>query len=611
MATVSRLLGALAALSAAALSAPAFAQDEGADIDRFRPPADSYGYLGTQSAETLGHLQLGLGAWFNYAHNPLVMVDSAGERVSVTGGSEYGGPVQSRLSGDLHLGMGVSNYFSLAADLPIVLTQTGYDLSTLNDFAAPASLQGNALGDLRITPKIAPVSRDDLPLGLALVVPVSVPTGNPTAFTGAGGVSVAPTLAVEFSDASVWSRLYRWRVALNLGYAVRPASRVRDVEVNNALLYSAAVGFRPTEPIELMLDVQGESWGGQLSQSPLEVDLGSKFLIGQWTSINVGAGLGILPGLGTPDFRIIAGAAFAPSFDANARDSDKDGVSDGVDQCPKHAEDKDGYQDEDGCPELDNDGDGVEDDVDQCVNDPEDDDGYRDLDGCPDSDNDMDQIPDMSDRCPDEAETVNGFEDEDGCPDEQQVADSDGDGYPDDIDRCPYDAEDLDDFDDTDGCPDEDNDRDGILDVNDECPDNKETYNGTDDEDGCPDEGRVKVKADRIEISDKIYFESGKATIKRSSYSLLDEIATVIKANPQIKKIRIEGHTDADGSDVANLKLSQDRAKAVMDYLVEAGVEAGRLSSAGFGESVPIADNDTPEGKAQNRRVEFLITAVE
>jgi OOP family OmpA-OmpF porin len=119
---------------------------------------------------------------------------------------------------------------------------------------------------------------------------------------------------------------------------------------------------------------------------------------------------------------------------------------------------------------------------------------------------------------------------------------------------------------------------------------------------------RVEITADKIVITEKVQFDYNKATIKTDSNSLLDEIASVIKSNPQLRKISIEGHTDSDGSDAYNLKLSRDRAGSVMRYLVEHGVDAGRLVSAGFGEQKPIAGNDTAEGKEKNRRVEFLIT---
>jgi outer membrane protein OmpA-like peptidoglycan-associated protein len=120
---------------------------------------------------------------------------------------------------------------------------------------------------------------------------------------------------------------------------------------------------------------------------------------------------------------------------------------------------------------------------------------------------------------------------------------------------------------------------------------------------------RVEVTADKIVINEKIMFDFDKSTIKPESFSLLDEVAQVIKDNPQIKKISVEGHTDSDGSDKYNQKLSDGRAASVKKYIVDKGVPETMLDSKGWGESKPIADNNTPEGKEKNRRVEFLITA--
>ena len=123
-----------------------------------------------------------------------------------------------------------------------------------------------------------------------------------------------------------------------------------------------------------------------------------------------------------------------------------------------------------------------------------------------------------------------------------------------------------------------------------------------------PEPKRVEVTADKIVITEKIQFDFNKATIKPESHGLLDEIVAVIRDNSHIRKIAIEGHTDSDGSDSYNLKLSDDRAKAVQAYLVQHGIEAGRLGAKGFGETKPVGDNATDAGKEQNRRVEFLIT---
>jgi outer membrane protein OmpA-like peptidoglycan-associated protein len=118
---------------------------------------------------------------------------------------------------------------------------------------------------------------------------------------------------------------------------------------------------------------------------------------------------------------------------------------------------------------------------------------------------------------------------------------------------------------------------------------------------------RVEISADRIAITEKIQFDFNAATIKPESHALLDEIADVIKANPQLRKISIEGHTDSDGVAAYNLKLSRERAASVLRYLTGHGVAAERLTSTGFGAEKPIANNDDAEGKEQNRRVEFLI----
>jgi OOP family OmpA-OmpF porin len=124
-----------------------------------------------------------------------------------------------------------------------------------------------------------------------------------------------------------------------------------------------------------------------------------------------------------------------------------------------------------------------------------------------------------------------------------------------------------------------------------------------------PEPKRVEVTKDKIQINEKIQFDTAKSTIKAESHDLLNEIAQVIKDNKQIRRISIEGHTDSDGSDKYNQKLSNDRAASVKAYLVEKGVNEGMLDSKGHGESKPIADNATDEGKEKNRRVEFLITA--
>ena len=342
-------------------------------------------------------------------------------------------------------------------------------------------------------------------------------------------------------------------------------------------------------------------------------------------------------------------------------DSDGDGVLDDVDDCPNEPGAEEFY----GCPQPDRDSDGVCDawvsqkglssdsftckGVDQCEDEAEDIDGFQDEDGCPDPDNDGDGVCDPwvgekglsdkyaalctgSDKCADEAEDLDGNMDSDGCAD----PDNDGDGLCDPWvsekglsdkyasickgkDLCPdYTASDK-----FYGCANPDQDEDGYCDAwvydnklessfpqckgKDMCPNEK-----GDDGKGCI-KRRVEVTSSKIEINEAINFKLGKATIEKSSDSLLEEIAQVFKSNPQIKKVEIQGHTDLSGNAKKNQKLSENRAKAVYDRLVKLGVEKDRMVAKGYGMTQPVEPlaagqkKETAEQAAKNRRVVFLI----
>ncbi len=285
-------------------------------------------------------------------------------------------------------------------------------------------------------------------------------------------------------------------------------------------------------------------------------------------------------------------------------DSDGDGVSDKKDKCPDTPAGV--AVNENGCAE-DRDGDGIADHLDKCPDEA----GVEALDGCPDSDGDG--ITDAEDECPE----VFGLLSAQGCPD------TDGDGITDEDDACPEVAG-IDKFD---GCPDTDGD--GIQDSEDDCPniagikelkgcadtdgdgiadnvDKCPTIPGVDSNMGCPEIAEATKEVFKKALKG-IQFESGRDVIKKSSYGILNNVADIMKENPSYKLI-IEGHTDSQGDDAKNFTLSEKRALAVKNYLISKGIDGGRLTSRGFGETKPKkATNDTSSGRAENRRVEFTV----
>jgi len=198
--------------------------------------------------------------------------------------------------------------------------------------------------------------------------------------------------------------------------------------------------------------------------------------------------------------------------------------------------------------------------------------------------------------------------DEAGPPEAGPPGDADGDNIVGEADLCPGAAEDRDNFEDGNGCPDPDNDLDKFEDGADDCPNEPETYNGKDDDDGCPD--YLNVFADvgpDIEVPDVLYYKSGKEMVSKDWLPVLDLIAKLLIDNPQIKKVEISAHTDAQGTEMHNLGVSRQIAAAVLDYLVEKGVDPKVLSAAGYGEACPRNLGAVKKSFAKNKRVEFKI----
>jgi outer membrane protein OmpA-like peptidoglycan-associated protein len=254
--------------------------------------------------------------------------------------------------------------------------------------------------------------------------------------------------------------------------------------------------------------------------------------------------------------------------------------------------------------ERDRDGDGLLDSKDACPDAPEDKDGFEDQDGCPDPDNDKDTVLDAEDACPNEPGPRTSDAKTSGCP----VRDRDQDGIPDDQDKCPDAAEDKDGFQDEDGCPDPDNDKDGFLDRDDQCPNEPETVNQYADDDGCPDDVQVRVVGDYILLDERIHFDTGKSIVLLPSQPLLWRVMLLIKKHPEYMHIEVEGYADERGEESYNQKLSEARARSVRDLLVKWGISPDRLSWVGFGTSNPRAANKTYRAYKENRRVEFKIT---
>ena len=263
------------------------------------------------------------------------------------------------------------------------------------------------------------------------------------------------------------------------------------------------------------------------------------------------------------------------SFKFGGKDTDGDGIYDKDDACPDVA----GLKEFQGCPDTD--GDGLQDKEDSCPEVA----GPKELMGCPDTDGDG--IADKDDACPE----VAGLSSLQGCPD------TDGDGIADKNDKCPTVAGPKDNA----GCPWPDTDGDGVLDKDDLCPDVK----GTVANNGCPEVTEEVIKT-LNDYAKTILFDTNKATFKEQTYPVLQAMVAILKQYPT-SKFSLEGHTDSDGKDAANLTLSDNRAGAVKAYLIESGIETGRLTSIGYGESKPLATNKTKAGKAQNRRVEVKL----
>ena len=600
----------LLAAVAVAIPSQADAQAAGAfSVLRFRPGIGAWNLLHSEAPKVAGHLTPVAGLYLHYDHRPLVFVDAA------TGQTAYD-EVSFQFNAQLVASIGLFDRFEVGVAVPVALLQGVGDRP--DKFPLVPDVAGGP-GDLRVQVKGLILESGGFRLGATL--PILLPTGSADNYLGDGGIGLEPKLTFSYD-------LGRLGVIGNLGYRMRPDNSFRpaltnqDISVSDEFGGSFGARFAVIrDELDVLVD-----WSGAVNlkdqedtERAGEVLAGLRAYLPRGLVGTVAAGPGIGVGMGVPSFRVVASLIWSP-----VPDKDGDGLLGDADKCPDEPEDKDGFEDKDGCPDPDNDKDGIPDVKDKCPGEPEDKDDFEDADGCPDPDNDKDGLPDAKDKCPNEPEDKDNFEDEDGCPD----LDNDNDGVPDSKDKCPTTLEDKDGFEDDDGCPDPDNDKDGILDANDKCPLQPETVNKFEDDDGCPDAKptkNIRIVKDTIDVP-PVFFATNKDVILQKSFSTLGEVATVLRENPWIKKVRVEGHTDDVGKDEANLDLSQRRADSVVHFLVERGIAAERLEAKGFGPTQPKC-KDVPEllemqkdrsmrrtakkalvvCRADNRRVAFVI----
>ena len=478
---------ALVWLAASLATGLATARADGLDGERFVPSVGAEGTFTAEHPSVPSHLGWSLGLFLNFADDPIVLRDDAGNV-----GSR---PLHTALTTDLTASLGLFGWSELGIGLPLHLVYDGdtYTTGTARLDASPG------IGDLRLVPKFALLRRGSLQqhVLLGLAVPVSLPTGDDEAARGGGGVAVQPELLFAYHTGKLG-------LGFDLGYRFRahhPADLPWGDEVTIDPWLSVALGRKVTLRIEAFAEkvVSAHASGADF---PFELLAGIDYAIGDW-DLYLGASRGITDGIGDPSFRILGGVRYRHA-------------------SPRHQ-------------------------------------GFEDT--------DRDGIPDKDDRCRDQPEDEDGFQDEDGCPDP-------------------------------------DNDEDGIPDSQDECPE----LRGDRAHDGCPAKTYVKIEGGTVYIFGKVQFGVNSSKIDRRSEPLLDQISQAMIANPAVGGIRIEGHTDNVGDPRFNQRLSEDRAAAVREALVQRGVDGDRLTTRGYGETRPIAPNKSAAGRAKNRRVEFVIT---
>ena len=419
--------GALAVLCVSASAraddpVPAVGAQPSFTIERLTPASGTSLFYQVEDAEILPRGGQAFGATLSTIFQPLVVYAITDAR-PIREGEILSEPVAWRSTLDLSVARGVGRRLQLALGLPVVVAQGGDRLQGLGlgGEAERSSLATTTIGDLRVGGKLRVVGvPGGIGTAVAMGVIVTLPTGDEDAFAGEAGAVIEIRLAAS-------TRQQRWAVGANLGARLRTEeARFIDptLAFGNELVGGVGVTAEVPETRRRLWAV-GELaavWGvdedgSRRGPDPLEVRFGARWAATSAWGVGAGVGLGLgdREAIGAPPWRLIAEVRYVPGTRV---DSDADGLDDVADRCPRDAEDRDAFEDADGCPELDDDGDDVPDLVDACPLAAEDLDGTDDDDGCPDRDDDGDGIPDTSDRCRRLPEDLDGVDDADGCPDD-------------------------------------------------------------------------------------------------------------------------------------------------------------------------------------------------
>jgi OmpA-OmpF porin, OOP family len=596
------------------------------NADTLWPHAGAGSFQAVGATETTAPSQFSFGIVTSYLRKPIVLKAASADPEGTTSPA-----VDHLVDASFLWAFGVTNRLELSLAMPAALYQTGSGLSGYKSSQA-VPISQTAVRDFRygLACAILPRARAFPNEGLAVTgrFEMSVPVGDKDAFSGERGAVWYPTVAADY-------RFGRLLIGAEAGARLRATSQLAGTRVGSQLF--AAIGIGVDILPHQGLTAAVEAWAlptlvhqQDLHRAPVTAqvvaeDSSRKLAPAEWMatlrsapvaggdftlSVSGGSTLPLTDpsSMTSPIYRFVLGIRYAPLardtdgdgvLDRDDKcplekedrdgfededgcvdpDNDRDGIPDAVDRCRDKPEDHDGFKDDDGCPDLDDDGDGIPDAEDQCRNKPEDKDGFQDSDGCPDPDNDGDGIPDASDRCPNAAEDIDGFNDEDGCPD----PDNDIDGVPDAQDKCPNSREDKDGFKDDDGCPDLDNDEDGIPDDIDKCPTEAETINGVDDNDGCPEAGatdQTSVKGSSVSVTGAARFAAGQARMTPQMQTQVMMIAQRARGMLPVERVIIEAFADVPVDSPANEKLASDRAEALRGIFIKAGFPATMITAA-------------------------------